>query len=81
MSVVRREVARVRQEGLIPYEPGFGGGMPTTWTSYYDAKALVAYVPVITARLTALIHSRTTTSTKDSSASASKTLRSPGASP
>ena len=81
MSVVRREVARVRQDGLIPYEPGFGGGMPTTWTSYYDAKALVAYVPVITARLTALIHSRTTTSTKDSSASASKTLRSPGASP
>lgn len=50
-EVVRREAARQRPDGLISLDHGHESGLKTVWTSYYDAKALVAYVPVLTAHL------------------------------
>ena len=51
LEVARREVATVRPDGVISLRKGMSSGLPTVWTSYYDAKALVAYVPVLTAHL------------------------------
>ncbi len=51
VRVVNREVGRVRPDGLVPLDHGMEGGLPTVWTSYYDAKALVGYVPVLSAYL------------------------------
>lgn len=54
LEVVQREVARQREDGQFPIDHGFESGLKTRWTSYYDLKALVAYVPVLSARLAAL---------------------------
>ena len=51
LEVARREVSHVRPDGLIPFDKGMSSGLPTVWTSYYDAKSLVAYVPVLAAHL------------------------------
>lgn len=53
LPIVRREVARQRPDGLFSLEKGVEGGLPTRWISYYEAKALVAYVPVLAAHLQA----------------------------
>jgi hypothetical protein len=53
-AIVRREVARVRSDGLITLDHGAASGLPTIWTSYYDAKSLVAYVPVLSAHLASI---------------------------
>lgn len=50
-AVVKREVARQRPDGLFTLDHGVESGMPTRWISYYEAKSLVAYVPVLTAHL------------------------------
>lgn len=50
-AVVKREVARQRPDGLFTLDHGVEAGMPTRWISYYEAKSLVAYVPVLTAHL------------------------------
>ena len=52
--VVKREVARQRPDGLFSLDHGVEGGIKTRWTSYYDAKSLVAFVPVASARLAAM---------------------------
>jgi hypothetical protein len=51
LMMVRREIERQRADGTSALKPAASGGMPTTWHSYYDAKALVAYVPVLAAHL------------------------------
>jgi len=53
LPVVERELARQRPDGLFTLDRGNEAGMPTRWVSYYEAKSLVAYVPVITAHLAA----------------------------
>ncbi len=50
-TYVEREMKRVRPDGLITLEMGLRSGLPTRWTSYYDAKSMVAYVPVYYAHL------------------------------
>jgi hypothetical protein len=56
LPIVRREVALQRPDGLFALERGHESGMPTRWTSYYEAKALVAYVPVLAAHLAGRNH-------------------------
>jgi hypothetical protein len=51
VPIVRREVALQRHDGLFTLEHGYESGIPTRWTSYYEAKSLVAYVPVLAAHL------------------------------
>jgi hypothetical protein len=51
LRVVRREVNRQRPDGQFSVEHGMESGLPTIWTSYYEAKSLVAYVPVLAAHL------------------------------
>lgn len=53
LGYVRREVARQRPDGLWALERGSEAGLPTRWTSYYEAKSLVAYVPVLAAHVRA----------------------------
>ena len=49
--IVQREMRRQRSDGNFPLERGIEAGMRTRWISYYEAKSLIAYVPVITAHL------------------------------
>jgi hypothetical protein len=51
LRVVRREVNRQRPDGQFSVDHGMESGLPTIWTSYYEAKSLVAYVPVLTAHM------------------------------
>ncbi|MEO7650215.1 MAG: hypothetical protein ABIZ80_07085 [Bryobacteraceae bacterium] len=51
LTAVRREVARLRPDGTFVLDHGVEAGSPTRWISYYDAKALVAYVPTLAAHL------------------------------
>jgi hypothetical protein len=53
LRVVRREMNRQRLDGQFNVEHGMESGLPTIWTSYYEAKSLVAYVPVLAAHLAA----------------------------
>ncbi|HUS05524.1 MAG TPA: hypothetical protein VMZ52_04480 [Bryobacteraceae bacterium] len=53
LSIVRREVARQTPDGQFPMKHGTEAGRETVWTSYYDPKSLVAYVPVLAAHLAA----------------------------
>jgi hypothetical protein len=53
LAAVRREVAIQTADGLFPLHHGMEAGMGTTWASYYDPKAFVAYVPVLTADIEA----------------------------
>jgi hypothetical protein len=53
LAVVRREVARQDASGVFPMEHGAQNGIHTRWTSYYDEKSLVAYVPVLAAYMKA----------------------------
>ena len=52
-DVVRQDVACQRQDGMFVIDHGLESGKPTRWTSFYDAKSLVAYLPVLTARMAA----------------------------
>jgi hypothetical protein len=51
LRVVRCEMNRQRPDGQFSLEHGMEPGLPTIWTSYYEAKSLVAYVPVLAAHL------------------------------
>ena len=51
VMMVRRELKRQRPDGTFAIDRESAGGMPTIWHSYYDDKALVAYVPVLAAHL------------------------------
>jgi hypothetical protein len=51
LRVARREIAHQRPDGQFNVEHGMESGLPTVWTSYYEAKSLVAFVPVLTAHL------------------------------
>jgi len=51
LPIVRREVARQRRDGLFTLDRGTESGAPTRWISYYEAKSLVGYVPVLAAHL------------------------------
>jgi hypothetical protein len=53
LTAVRREVARQDAAGVFPMEHGVQSGIQTRWTSYYDEKSLVAYVPVLAAYMRA----------------------------
>ena len=51
-GVVRREVARQEPDGTFPMELGsLWSQYPTRVISYYDAKSVVAYLPVLGSRL------------------------------
>jgi hypothetical protein len=41
---------------VFPIDHGMESGKNTIWASYYDPKAFVAYVPVLTAHLAAAQH-------------------------
>lgn len=53
-QVVRGDAACQREDGSFLLEHGVESGLPTAWTSFYDAKSLVAYLPVLAARRAAL---------------------------
>jgi len=53
-QVVRSDVACQREDGSFLLDHGPEAGLPTRWTSFYDAKSLVAYLPVLAARRAAL---------------------------
>lgn len=52
--IVRADAACQREDGSFLLEHGVESGLPTAWTSFYDAKSLVAYLPVLAARRAAL---------------------------
>jgi hypothetical protein len=56
LQAVRREVKNQTPDGVFPIDHGMESGKNTIWASYYDPKAFVAYVPVLTAHLAAAQH-------------------------
>jgi hypothetical protein len=50
-DIVRQDLACQREDGMFVIDHGMESGKPTRWTSFYDAKSLVAYLPVLTARM------------------------------
>jgi hypothetical protein len=55
VRVVRREAARQEPDGTFPMELGaLWSQYPSRVISYYDPKSVVAYLPVLGARLAAL---------------------------
>jgi hypothetical protein len=52
-DIVRQDVACQREDGMFVIDHGMEAGKPTRWTSVYDAKSLVAYLPVLSARMAA----------------------------
>lgn len=57
-EIVRLDAAGQRSDGLFVLDHGIESGRRTRWTSVYDAKSLVAYVPALAARVAALRGSR-----------------------
>ncbi|MGC8793765.1 MAG: hypothetical protein ACP5U2_10285, partial [Bryobacteraceae bacterium] len=52
--IVRSDAACQREDGSFLLDHGTESGLATQWTSFYDAKSLVAYLPVLAARRAAL---------------------------
>jgi hypothetical protein len=52
-DIVRQDLACQREDGMFVLDHGLESGKPTRWTSFYDAKSLVAYLPVLSARMAA----------------------------
>ncbi len=53
-AIVRADAACQRDDGSFLLDHGVESGLPTAWTSFYDAKSLVAYLPVLAARRAAV---------------------------
>jgi hypothetical protein len=53
-DIVRQDLACQREDGMFVIDHGIKAGKPTRWTSFYDAKSLVAYLPVLSARMAAV---------------------------
>ena len=52
-DIVRQDVACQQDDGTFVIDHGMESGEPTRWTSFYDEKSMVAYLPVLTARMAA----------------------------
>jgi len=53
-GIVRQDVACQREDGAFVIDHGMESGKPTRWISFYDAKSMVAYLPVLASRMRAV---------------------------